>query len=102
MSYKEELKAKIQAAEEKLNALTQEFESYDKSSEEKQFAIDLHNQLCYTNHIDQCPWYYEIENNKHQWEKRAHKKFLDTAHALLSLGLEKELILTIGLLIRQL
>ena len=55
-------------------------------SEDKKLAIELHKNLCHSNHIDCCSWHYEINGLEHDWNGYEHKKWLDKAKEILKVS----------------
>lgn len=57
-------------------------------SKEQRFAIYLHDKFCKSNHTDMCSWYYEFNNQiEHEWNRYAHKKYLEIAIKLIDEGI---------------
>lgn len=55
-------------------------------SEDKKLAIELHKNLCHSNHTDQCSWYYEKNGLEDDWNRHEHKKWLDKAKEILKVS----------------
>lgn len=49
-----------------------------------QLAIALHDVLCKSNHTDMCGWFYEVVDGKDQWNRYAHKTYLDKAARVMT------------------
>lgn len=60
----------------------------------KQLAIQLHNSLCRYNHTDGCGWYYEVSNERHNWNGCSHENWLNKAREVSTkldeVGVSKE------------
>lgn len=55
-------------------------------SDAGQLAIFLHKNLCKWNHTDGCGWYYEINNDIHDWSGSAHIRYWNITNKLITSG----------------
>jgi hypothetical protein len=73
---KTELEKLIKEEKEELAKAQAEIDNNDPL---KQLAIQLHTTLCTWNHTDGCGWYYEVSNERHDWNGHSHKDWLKKA-----------------------
>lgn len=64
-------------------------------SENQRMAILLHENLCHSNHTDQCWWGYEMDGIEHDWTGWTHKKYLEKADKLISKGINIDIMKTV-------
>ena len=76
--------------EEQIKKHKQELADLEKSlvkakleSPDHQLAKELHSMLCRWNHTDGCSWFYEMKNNKDDWNGSAHGTYLKKAQKLI-------------------
>lgn len=75
----EEQIATLKAADVKFAAMKPEY----------QLATSLHRLLCHSNHTDGCSWEYEFSNGQIEWDKYAHKKYIEKALVILGFCQQK-------------
>ena len=63
--------------------------------ENQRMAILLHDNLCHSNHMDQCGWCHEKNGIEHDWTRWTHKKYLEKADRLISRGINIDIIKTV-------
>lgn len=81
MATTESLNESLARAQEEVERIRQEIEERNSLSEEKRFAIDLHEETCRGDHTERCGWFYESGPNV--WENGTHKRYLKKAIEVL-------------------
>jgi len=83
-----------------IKRLEKEQEQLSNMGPEEELAVLLHSKFCRHNHTDGCGWFYEIDDGIHNWERNAHREYLEKARSLFQkTGLD---LPTLALVIRSL
>jgi len=80
------LEAQKAALEEKIEELKQREERLAALSEDRQMAIYLHDTCCKRNHIDECAWLYDMENDIPKFSRPDSLHYLSKAQRLIGNG----------------
>jgi len=92
----EELRKEIKEREELLQKLEEEEKYLVSKGPQYKLAVALHESLCHTNHADGCGWYYEMKDERHDWNGWAHERYLKIAKKMLNTtGLDVDTILKV-------
>lgn len=54
-------------------------ESLRIKGEHRRKAFIMHALQCKKNHTDECGWYYEIKNGRHEWSLPSHRSWFNRA-----------------------
>ena len=84
----EELQAELKRRDEQRRILSA-------MNKDHRLAILLHDALCRWNHTDGCGWFYEVQEDIHDWRKRDHQVWLKKSRAALKVLDDPDLILAI-------
>ena len=76
------LKQSISDTERMLAELKEELEQAERTEPVFILAEQLHDMLCTRNHEEDCGWYYEIHNKKHNWDGNTHSRWITKAQRL--------------------
>jgi uncharacterized damage-inducible protein DinB len=66
-----------------MDELKLRLEALEKESPEEALSRELHSLLCTLNHTDACDWFYEIKNNKDNWNGFSHGEYLGMAKKII-------------------
>lgn len=57
--------------------------AFDQLTAAQRLAIELHDFLCHSEHAETCGWFYEINNDIHDWSRWTHSEALKRANSVL-------------------
>ncbi|MFA5407283.1 MAG: hypothetical protein WC343_00760 [Bacilli bacterium] len=81
--------------EDALEKLYAERDELEKMTPRQRLAVYIHEKTCHHDHIETCAWFYEIDEDGHNWDGFSHKRMLTVADTLLEgvdVGTAKKLI----------
>jgi len=81
MATTDALNEELAKAQEEVERIQQEIAEREALSEDKRFAVDLHDATCHADHTERCGWFYEHGPNV--WNNGTHKRYLDKANEIL-------------------
>lgn len=86
-------KTEFDALEEAYFKAKSEKEKIDRLPKNRRLAIRLHDMMCLNKQNGlTCDWFYEIDNDKHDWGGHEHQRWLEKADKILELTNDVELI----------
>ena len=76
---------RIAQLEEELRDAKHYKEMLDSLPEPRRIATLLHDRFCRSNHTNGCGWEYEGSGNSANWDRHAHKRWLEKGHEFMNM-----------------